>query len=102
MEAEIEQLARDACVDLVVALDQKVAARYPNFEYREVIRTRDMVPPLSHKNVCTAAGDPTDIRMRSMIYIRNTTAHRWKDVQRNADNPLSVLTRSQRWRPSWP
>lgn len=38
------------------ARGHEVATPYPNFEYREETRTRDMVPPLSHKYVCTAAG----------------------------------------------
>ena len=39
-----------------------------------------------------AAGTTTDIRMRSMIYIRDTTAHSWEDVTRNADGPPGILT----------
>ena len=39
-----------------------------------------------------AAGDPTDIRMQSMVYIGDSTANSWEDVQRNIDSSLSVLT----------
>ena len=38
------------------ARGHEVATPYPNFDYRNETRTRDMVPPLSHKYVCTAAG----------------------------------------------
>jgi epoxyqueuosine reductase len=38
------------------ARGHEVATPYPNFAYRDEPRTRDMVPPLSHKYVCTAAG----------------------------------------------
>ena len=45
-----------AIQEYLEARGHEVATPYPNFEYREETRTRDMVPPLSHKYVCTAAG----------------------------------------------
>jgi Pyruvate/2-oxoacid:ferredoxin oxidoreductase delta subunit len=45
-----------AIQEYLEARGHEVATPYPNFEYREETRTRDMVPPLSHKYVCMAAG----------------------------------------------
>jgi len=53
------QLIEDASLaiqEYLEARGHEIATPYPNFEYREETRTRDMVPPLSHKYVCMAAG----------------------------------------------
>ena len=45
-----------AIQEYLEARGYEVATPYPNFEYREETPSRDMVPPLSLKYVCTAAG----------------------------------------------